>query len=472
MSKCGFAVISDLHYFSPKLTDGKRAYELRSGSDQKCLLESGAIIDAAFEKLKKDDTIDYVLIPGDLSDDGEICSHLEIAEKLSELNKYKKVFVTTATHDFCCDENARYYFGDKPSPCKETADIPFLRKIYAPFGENGAIAKFETKEGLCSYVAELKGDVRLLALNDDKSGKGTSGFDNEHLSWIISQIKEAKQSGKTVVIMQHHVVVPHFTGLLAGGGICCGERQKIAESYAKNGADILFVGHSHWQNITEYEADNGNFMLQVNVGSLCGYPSPIFKVCISDGKACMHTEYVEEFVFNGKKQTGAYIKKHTLSLIENVLTPAVEGDKNEFCDRLNALGVKSDIVLKLFFLIKKLAAYIKSVDVGHFSRAVNLLTFGKGIDKKSAEEVKERLVYDIICNIFLSLFDGGLNRYEKGSPVYNVVSDFVSIPSRAVRNLSFVPVKAKNLLDEIHETVLLLMDDVADNNNICFELNF
>ena len=44
MAKTTLAFIADLHYYSPKLGVTGRAYDLRQGSDQKCLAESGAII--------------------------------------------------------------------------------------------------------------------------------------------------------------------------------------------------------------------------------------------------------------------------------------------------------------------------------------------------------------------------------------------------------------------------------------------
>ena len=43
-----FTFLADLHYYSKTLGTSGRAYELRSGSDPKCLAEGGAIIDAAF----------------------------------------------------------------------------------------------------------------------------------------------------------------------------------------------------------------------------------------------------------------------------------------------------------------------------------------------------------------------------------------------------------------------------------------
>ena len=76
-----FTFLADLHYYSKTLGASGRAYELRSGSDQKCLAESGAIIDAAFDHLARSDTR-AVLLAGDLTNDGEMVCHRELREKL------------------------------------------------------------------------------------------------------------------------------------------------------------------------------------------------------------------------------------------------------------------------------------------------------------------------------------------------------------------------------------------------------
>ena len=99
-----FVFIADTHHFSRTLSDGGEAYAYRSESDQKCLEETGEIIDAAFEKILEDPPA-AVMIAGDLSDDGEYICHEEFREKLRELQKHVPVYVITATHDWCCDEN-------------------------------------------------------------------------------------------------------------------------------------------------------------------------------------------------------------------------------------------------------------------------------------------------------------------------------------------------------------------------------
>ena len=82
------AFLADIHYYSPKLGTTGRAYELRSGSDQKCLAESGAVVDAAFDILANSDA-DCVCIAGDLTNNGERCSHDEMIARMAALNRSK-----------------------------------------------------------------------------------------------------------------------------------------------------------------------------------------------------------------------------------------------------------------------------------------------------------------------------------------------------------------------------------------------
>ena len=84
--------IADTHHYSKTLGTTGKAYELRSGSDQKCLAETSEIIDSAFEQIADSDT-QAVFILGDVTNDGETVSHLELREKLYNLKKKKDVYI-------------------------------------------------------------------------------------------------------------------------------------------------------------------------------------------------------------------------------------------------------------------------------------------------------------------------------------------------------------------------------------------
>ena len=466
MIKAKFAVVTDLHYFSPTLTDGGRAYDLRSGKDQKCLLETGAIIDAAFKQLAADDNIESVLIPGDLTCDGEKVAHLELIEKLKELKKHKNVYVTVATHDWCCDQNAKTYFGDETAPLTETASIDDLGELYYEFGRSQAIAEYKIFNGLYSYVVKLGEGVRLLALNDDQSGHNSSGFGEDHLEWIKEQMDEAKKAGDKLVAMQHHVVLKHYTDLLTSKGLCCGNREQVAEFLTENGVELLFVGHSHMQNITEYISQNGNKMVQMNLASLTGHPGAIAKVDIDDEYITVKTEQVGEFEYDGKTLNADYITEHSKSFVSNIVDSAAKGDYEEFSARLKALGLESGAVKRFLFIIKRLIKYINTVNVGAFAKKANHLTFGKAVDSKAAKEIADKKVIDLVYEIFLNLVDGGFHKYEKGSATYTVVTQVAALPSKIVSHLGFVPQKVKSLLEEISVLSGMLIADETDNNYI------
>ena len=83
-----FAVIADPHYYSEKLGVSGEAYERRAGSDQKMLAPSRGAIIAALEAVKNSNA-EFLLIAGDLSNDGELCSHEEMRELLYEFKKHR-----------------------------------------------------------------------------------------------------------------------------------------------------------------------------------------------------------------------------------------------------------------------------------------------------------------------------------------------------------------------------------------------
>ena len=113
--------------------------------------ESGAILDAAFEKLSSQDEINIILISGDLSNNGERESHREFLEKLARLKAAgKRVYVTTATHDYGLRELKD---GESVGTDDGKTARGELRRMYFDYGFSESIADYA--DGL-SYVAKLQ----------------------------------------------------------------------------------------------------------------------------------------------------------------------------------------------------------------------------------------------------------------------------------------------------------------------------
>lgn len=450
--------IADTHHFSETLTDGGRAYQLRSGSDQKCLLETGAIIDSAFDFISKSDT-EAVMVVGDVSDDGERVSHEEFREKVKKLNKTKPVYIVTATHDWCCDENPRTYFDTEVSTDVPTIPHEELREFYYDYGPKQAIAEYITHLGLPSYVVDLSDTVRLLAINDDQDGEGCSGYSEEHLCWIEEQIKKAAADGKVMVGMEHHLIMPHVHPLISGFGMTIGKREMRASRLADAGLKYMFVGHSHIHRVSEFVSEKGNKIIQVNVGSLTGFPSSIVNVTIDGEQVSIDTVCAPTFEYNGTQNTKEYLEKHACDLIDNIVYSAAGKDKQEYFDRFGAMGIKQSLAKKLRIPAHIATKKLIKMKVSGAYRLINTITFGKVIEKKDAKECWDIPVMDIVHYMVLSTIGGTPEPHSADSAYCRLVKSACSVPHFFVR-------KNKDLA-QLPEVAELIITGGKFNNYHC-----
>ena len=87
-----FAVASDLHYVEPTIEiDHDIDDPIFYYSNRRAQMEheSGFIIDEFLSQCAEDDNCEFVLIPGDLANDGKVIlqQHLDVAEKLRKFEK-------------------------------------------------------------------------------------------------------------------------------------------------------------------------------------------------------------------------------------------------------------------------------------------------------------------------------------------------------------------------------------------------
>ena len=101
MSDFSFYLVTDPHYFDESFGRSGSAYEARSRTDQKCVAETPAILDAGFAQIAADRETRVILIPGDLVYRGEYQSHVGFRKRLYRLQEAgKKIYLITARHDY------------------------------------------------------------------------------------------------------------------------------------------------------------------------------------------------------------------------------------------------------------------------------------------------------------------------------------------------------------------------------------
>lgn len=456
MKNYRLAFIADIHHYSEKLGTTGRAYELREGSDQKCLKETGAIIDAVFNKLSEDDT-DCICIAGDITNDGEKLSHMEVYEKFSALNEKKRLYLITSTHDWCSDRNPRRFEGEETFNDVETLSPEELTSLYKKFGENDCISSFTTPLGLVSRCFQPCDGLRIIAVHDDCNGAGgKSGYSEEHLEWMKNLLTQAEKDGCKVIAMEHHLLLHPFCKTV-NSGQSIADNFSIASTLADAGLRLMFVGHSHMQRTTEFVSEKGNKITQINLGSLTGYPAPVTFVTFDGENAKINVEFTKSFTYKEKELTDEYFRTHTLGVLFNLLE-AGKSDKEDFYARLRANGIKIPSYNLLYPIIKAGCKKILNARCGGTGRLINLFTLGKAIDKKALKQIKDIPLTDFVSKIFLSVFDGSFALKDASENEKTVLICIGALPSKIIKKFPVKKEKKAKLLNTMGDIEALITE--------------
>lgn len=291
-SKIRFGVISDIHYFGNALKGNNceeyqkfMSYTSRQFDEQDMLLD--AALDGVLSRAA-DEGATYVLIPGDLTKDGELVSHQELAARLESFERETgiQVYVIPGNHDINNSNAISFETGVKTAAA--TTSPEQFYEIYDELGYGEADSCFVpaagNKGGMLSYAISLEGNYRLLALDTCMYSEDNGAPDNEHLTdgiigddlmvWIKQQCAEAAQAGETVIAMEHHNVIPHneieestFWAFVNA------DWQKTADALADAGIHYVFTGHLHANDIVTHVSDNGEQITDILTSTITGYPN-------------------------------------------------------------------------------------------------------------------------------------------------------------------------------------------------------
>ncbi|MBI5100853.1 MAG: metallophosphoesterase [Nitrospirae bacterium] len=273
-----FAVFSDPHLYDAKtLGDGGGDLAAYLSSDRKMLLESDEILTTVINDLKTRG-LDFVMIPGDLTKDGELVNHLLMARRLSALRDAGiKVYVVPGNHDIN-NPRALSYRASPPAPVPGVSPDEF-REIYNDFGYKEAL--FRDPASL-SYIVEPVPGVWLFAIDSCEyednlrfSVSVTSGAIRASTrAWMIEKLRLAGERGKTVIGMMHHGVLEHFAGQASFFPQYLLENwQDESRELSDNGLNIVFTGHFHSQDVSKADFPDST-LYDIETGSLVTSPSP------------------------------------------------------------------------------------------------------------------------------------------------------------------------------------------------------
>lgn len=293
-----FMVFSDPHYYDPSLGTEGEAFQSYLDKDRKLLKQSRELMLEAIDLIAGSDA-SFVLIPGDLTKDGARVSHLEFARLINEIKSAgKKVYVVPGNHDISNGESHSYKGAETITV--ENVGPELFKSVYDDFGYREAL--FQDPSSL-SYVVEPVGGLWVLGLdaclykqNQPGGHPVTDGaFSPETLQWIEGVASDANKKGKKMIAFMHHGVVEHYKGQEKFyGEYLVNDYKTVSEKFANLGINVVFTGHYHAQDITMRQLKNGNFIYDIQTGSLVTYPSPIREVRINNNRMQVSSHFIEK----------------------------------------------------------------------------------------------------------------------------------------------------------------------------------
>lgn len=416
-----FFLVTDTHYYDTSFRRTGNAYENRSRTDQKCVAETPAIIDAGFEQLAADRDTEVILIPGDLVYRGEYQSHVGFRERLYRLKEQgKRIYLITARHDYCEDGEPVEFEGDELIPVKGMPRAE-LRDFYKDFGFGDAIS--EHKESM-SYVAQLADGVRLLALNCDGDCEDFKGIWDNQMQWALEQIRKAQNEGQYIFAMTHYPLLPFSPIMHLIGDAKLTDWEKRANEFADAGLDLIFTGHMHAQAITDYTTQKGNKITDVQTGCFVGCPCAYRKVTFNtDNTAEIKSYTIRDFDYDTQGKTAAeYFRWRFDRMINWKMDEILPAPAKKILDK---------------FTLKKLS---------------RLLWFQ--VDKSIENRLAKDVGVEFVRNIFV-----GNEPYVKGTPMYEAMAKLLK-RLHPVTHIVERKMGAKNpVLSDIDSFVLSMIGD-------------
>lgn len=281
---------------------------------------------------------DIVMIPGDISKDGEKLSHEYITQELSRLTDAGiKVFVVPGNHDIGNIENAQYFDGDKHYKAENITAEEFA-EMYASFGYEGSVRD----ENSLSYVSEPVDGLVIIGIDSHsrKIGKKT-------LDWICEQASNAREEDKQVIAMMHHPIMEHFNGQTEmKSDAIIKDDENIRSRFMEAGIHTVFTGHFHTTDVAmAYNENHTDSIFDITTGSKISYPMHHRWVTLSENLSRMeintfvtdsiegHPEIVDVAKQRIEKNINAKLESKGVSFLSSVACHATfihcEGNENE-----------------------------------------------------------------------------------------------------------------------------------------------
>lgn len=283
-----FMVMSDMHVLVNALQNTGHPEVFYS--DHKMAEHSQELFDLAIARVIAA-APDFLLVPGDMTYNGELLSHQYVAQRFAKLEEAGiEVFVIPGNHDVS-DPGAKDYSSGSGVKTNNLSAEQFA-VLYNDYGYNDAVMRLDEGTDSLAYMAYFSQDIAVIGLNTNQSNigghKSAGGFTEGMISFLEQCTAKALAEGRTnILVMAHHPIMEHINGQsfidvnhianMEDGMIALSE---IQERLTAAHVHAVFTGHAHIHSVAHINTSNG-VLYDFSTGSLIAYPSPM-RVCTLD----------------------------------------------------------------------------------------------------------------------------------------------------------------------------------------------
>lgn len=209
--------------------------------------------------------LDFLLLPGDLTQHGEPENHQWLVQRLKQLPY--PVYVVPGNHDFPAQ-----------SSYPRITTLPEFVALYRDFGYGDSPQPY--------YIRELLPGLKLIGLNSNQlseDGKEIVGaIDAEQMAWLDHTLAQLNPQDLTLVMVHHNVVehLPEQATHPLGSRYMLQNAIELRQKLRSAGIQLVFTGHLHVQDIAEADG-----LYDITTGSLVSYPHPFRLVTLRRDRA-------------------------------------------------------------------------------------------------------------------------------------------------------------------------------------------
>ncbi|MBQ2758298.1 MAG: metallophosphoesterase [Clostridia bacterium] len=439
-NKLSFYILTDTHYLSEAMWEEGESINNREKGDQIAIKCTPYVLRSFLNKIIQDKETPYVIITGDLINNGDRQSHEDFKKELKLLTDAgKTVFVTCATHDYAGlgdDENIFhpvYYKKDGCIPAERVYKTE-LPSLYYDFGHKYADS-IDEESG--SYSVSFPGGFRLIAIYDNGNGRSHCGLFDNGFAWLENELKKANENSETVFLAVHHPVIPPWQ-------VYCdvaefemfGGYKRLREIMCEYGVRVIFTGHTHVHGIKEYKNGNGRSFYDITTSALPAAKGRMRKVVFDKTEGSCTVESISIDRIDGYDTGGLSAEEYIYrlnfgGLIENSL-PLAKTDYEAFIENISHVFNPS-VLKKHPFAAKRL------ISVFNRLRMSTVAAFaGKYADITKGDKLRLKNVYvkTVACCVLAHVFSGDAPYYPDTAE-YKVISGAINKAVRLAKRFGY-----------------------------------